>query len=325
LLGEDPLLTSKCTSAGAFCALIFSVLFSSAANAADTAVGAAKTGEQRLKFSARSPLSAPNLMAPRLGEKKLEPDYNLADQEFMLWVADDYTPTKSQGILLLLNFKVTAALPEAVLPLLKQKRMIFVAPLDDSQATWVKVGLGLDAIHNLKKQYAIDDSRIYLFDFDRSFARNPQGHQASAGELLAINYSDIITGSFHSYFVHAWKPLKVSRGTVGAGALIPPPAQLAVAKTHPLIVSHPGQNDEITTAHDRFVQQEGFKLFKRIDVTGEQAHYPLYTTDWVTEVLKYLDDNAPKPKAKPGAPATAPGVRPAAPPVAPAAPKPSAK
>jgi hypothetical protein len=285
------------------------IAFAATTRAADAPPAVGKTGEQMLKFTQRSPLSAPKLMAPRLGEKKLEPDYDLASQEFFVWVPDSYKPAEPHGILLLLNYKPTSVAPEAVLPIFKERKLIFVAPFDTVQPTWVKVGLCLDAVHNLKKQYTIDENRIYLFDFDHSADGGPENRRASAGQLLAICYADVITGSFHQNVILAWRPIKAPKGvTYPAFSATPPAAQLGLARTHPFVVSHPGQNDEYWKLQDRFAQQE-FRLWKRIEVTGEQAHYPLYTTDWVGEVLKYFDDNAPRPKAKPGA-ASAPATKP---------------
>jgi hypothetical protein len=264
-----------------------------------------QTGELTTTFTVRSPPSAPKVLAPRLGLKKLEPDYDLSKEEFLIHVPEDYSPASPPGLLVLLNYKDTAGTPESVLPLFKQRRLIFVTPKGAAQPGWVKVGLALDAVHNLKQRYAVDDARVYLFDFDCS---NLNTHAASAGQLLAIAFADVFTGSFHVDSLHPWRSIRSSKGgTYPVEAAPPPPAQAAVAKNHPFVISHGGEEGEYRTLHDQFLRREGFRLLKFKNVTLEQAHYPAYTTDWVTEVLGYLDDNVTKPAAKPQTvPATKP-------------------
>lgn len=311
----------------AFIALV-ALALSTGIALADPGTTPGKTGEMALKFTERSPLSALKTLAQRLGRKKLEPDYNLAEQEFLVWVADDYTPAKPQGIFLLYNYKESASLPESILPILKERHLIFITPRSVGQETWVKVGLGLDGINNLKKYYAVDPNRIYVFDFDTS-GRGEQ--RPSAGELLYTRFADVVTADFCADPICAWRPLRAANGAnYPAKAPAPPPEQVNLARNHPLVLGC--ENDyDYRGLSEKFLKQQGFSAVKRKNITNEDYHYPLYTTPWIIDTLTYFDEHAPKPKAAPAGttrPATTaapkPSPAPAAPPKAPpAAPKPA--
>lgn len=268
-----------------------------------------KTGEFTTTFADRSPLSAPKVVAQRLGVKAVEPaDYGLATEPFVVWVPDDYAPERPHGVVVLMNYKATAASPEPVLPLFKERHLIFVAAKAVAQPAWVKAGLAVDAVHNLKRQYAVDDARVYLLSFDHGNGVGP-----GAGQLAALAFADVFTGSFHSQGLLAWKPMRAANGgTYKAKAPVPVGQYAGLARTRPIVLAHQ-QLDEYRALADRFVRQDGFRQVKTMTVSAEQAHYPNYTADWLTEVLTFLDDNRPKPppaKPAPAKPATASAARP---------------
>ena len=75
-----------------------------------------KTGTYTATFTQRSPLSNPRELAIRLGQKKLEPDYDLTKTEFIVHVPPNYDPAKPIGLIVLLNYKQVGDAPTPVLP-----------------------------------------------------------------------------------------------------------------------------------------------------------------------------------------------------------------
>ena len=48
-------------------------------------------------------------------------------------------------------------------------------------------------------------------------------------------------------------------------------------------------NSDATKADMEEYKADGFKYLKSIPITTEQYHYSNFTTDWLPEVLKYMD------------------------------------
>jgi hypothetical protein len=289
---------------------------SPAARGEDAPAGQPKVGPFTTTFTERSPLSEPKALAARLSQRKPAPDYDLSKEQFVVYVPEDYAPTKPLGILYLLNYKDAAEPPTPVLPLFKKHGLIYAMSTSAGQPVAAKCGMGLDVVHNLKKQYAVDPTRVYVFDFDTAGWGDKGG---TAGQWLALGSADVFTGSYHHALFMIWRPVREANGAVWPVKAAPPPAaSLGLAKTHPVVLSKPG-SDDYHNMGAKYVQQQGFRHLKLTAVTTEQAHYPNFTSDWLEETLAFLDANAPKPPpAKPAAAATkaaAPATRtsPAAP------------
>jgi hypothetical protein len=259
---------------------------------------AAETGVLEKTFTERSPLSSVKELQLRLKQKKLEPDYDLSQQPFIVCVPPQYDAAKPAGIFLLFNYKESSPPNDAVQSFLAEHNLIFVTAKGNQQEPWVKCSLGLDAVHNIAKQYTIDPQRVYLFDFD----------QTGGGQLLALSFPDVITGSFICNSFQWWKVVP-KKGTTGYAPKTAPPSQtyLGKAKLHPLIIATTAspEEDEYPTLVSKAAAGEGFKHLKSMKVTIEQVHYPNFTTDWMLESLQFLDDNN-RPSKTSATPATRP-------------------
>src|SRR5678815_1333816 len=114
---------------------------------------APKTGTFEIKFTDRSPMSAPDQLAKRLGLAKPEADYDLSSYEFIVHVPDNYDPAKPLGVMYLMLYKNTGEPPTPCLPLFDECGLIFVVPKSKDATEVVRCGQALDVIHNLKQQY----------------------------------------------------------------------------------------------------------------------------------------------------------------------------
>src|SRR5438045_2400612 len=90
--------------------------------------GKAQTGTFTAKFAERSPLSAPNELSKRLGEKQAIKDYDLSQHEFIVHVPPEYDPARPAGVMFLLLYKDAGEPPAPCLPMLAQKNLIFIVP-----------------------------------------------------------------------------------------------------------------------------------------------------------------------------------------------------
>jgi hypothetical protein len=261
--------------------------FDNAARADD-----AKTGGFETTFTERSPLSELKSLVTRLkvlgpGEKieQLQ-DYDLSKEGFWVYVPAKYNTAQPMGLIVLALYKGADVLPEAVLPQLAEANFALIVPKQYLDTWWKRAGLTLDAAYNMQKLYKIDPKRVYIFG-GGDWA-DADGKQTEVAPRAAVFYPDVFKGTFLAHGVQTYRLVK------GAGNSIyrqqipkPEAAQLKLAQTHPFAVGLiEGEGGKAAAAS---YQADGFKYGKVIPVSTEQFHYPNLTTDWLPDVLKYLD------------------------------------
>src|SRR2546423_5123408 len=79
------------------------------------------------------------------------------------------------GLVYLFNYKDTEDGPEPCYPVFDETHVIFVTSKQISQPPWVRCGLALDAVHNLKKSLKLDEKRIYVIDSGGGSAPRERG------------------------------------------------------------------------------------------------------------------------------------------------------
>jgi hypothetical protein len=251
-----------------------------------------KTGGFEATFTERSPLSEIKSLTKRL--KVLKPgekveslqDYDLSKVGWWVYVPEKYDPAKPMGLIVLALYKPAEMLPAPVLPQLADANVALAVPKDFLDAWWKRGGIMLDAAYNMQKQYKIDPKRVYIFGgFDRPDADGKSYH---LGLQMGLFYPDVFTGTFTHAGLQLYRPGRM--GTMTMQQKIPrmEPAQGNLARTHPLVAGNYDDSDAdklIVAAY----KADGFKAMKYIPVSTEQYHFPFFTTDWLPDVLKYMD------------------------------------
>ncbi|XAM00943.1 prolyl oligopeptidase family serine peptidase [Phycisphaeraceae bacterium D3-23] len=144
-----------------------------APKAAAQADAAPQTGTFTTHFDERSPLSDLNAMAEvgRWDRRQL-PDWEIREIEFQMVVPDDYTGDEAYGLLVFIHpyDDVNATSPRAfffgrvVEEVLAEHKIIWVSY--DAGGNGVlpnkRLGLALDAVHNVTQRYNIDEKRVYV-------------------------------------------------------------------------------------------------------------------------------------------------------------------
>jgi hypothetical protein len=248
-----------------------------------------KTGSFEATFTTRSPLSEMKALTQRLAYSGDTTDYDLSSETFLVYVPEKYNPKKPVGLLVLANYKPTDSLPDPVLPQLADANMAMVVAKDMPDQWWQRAGFALDAVYNLEQQYKIDPRRVYIFG---SFEW-PVGSekQPILSERLGLNYPEVFTGIFTDGGVYAYMRVQGSNGGFwDADPEMPEPNSrfLSAAKKHPWVMSFLTASDEEESTAKAF-QEEGFTHVKYATITADQFHYPNYTTDWLPDVLKFMD------------------------------------
>jgi hypothetical protein len=194
------------------------------------------------------------------------------------------------GLLVLANYKPTDSLPDPVLPQLADANMAMVVAKDLPEQWWQRAGFALDAAYNLEQQYKIDPRRVYIFGgFEWQVGA---GAPPILSERLGLNYPEVFTGIFTEGGIYAYMRVQGSNGGYwNADPEMPQPSDrfLSEAKMHPWVMAFPDTSDERVSTAKAF-EEAGFAHVKLMTISVDQYHYPNYTTDWLPDVLKFLDD-----------------------------------
>ena len=247
-----------------------------------------KTGSFETTFTTRSPLSGMKALTLRLAYAGDTTDYDLGNETFFVYVPEKYNPKKPMGLLVLANYKPTESLPAPVLPQLAEANMAMIVAKDYPQDQWwQRAGMALDAAYNMQQQYKIDPRRVYIFGGGDWHADGQI--QPLVSEKLGLNYPEVFSGTF-TVGLYGYEKVEDGNGGYWLPEMPRPSARsLALAKRRPLVV---GENDTASDVDARFaaaLKQDGFGHLKMIPLTTDQFHYPNYTTDWLPDVLKFMD------------------------------------
>jgi hypothetical protein len=272
----------------------------------DTAAMAGKLSV--LSFTERSPLSSRAELVKRLSEKIADEDYDLGKEAFLVYVPKEADAKGKVGLIYLFNYKDTEDGPEPCYPVFDEAHVVFVTAKQSSQADWMRCGLAVDAVHNLKKSLKVDEKRVYAID---------GGGHTLPGERCVLGYPEVFTGSYFGWNFEPTHQIRVGR-VVYDNEYIPrpPAAQWELAKQRAYVFAVMDQWDDYKKLVYQSFQQDGFKRLKQMRVDSEQYHYPNYSPGWLKEAIAFWDA-APAPVAVKAAPAGAEQVN--APPAAAAA------
>jgi hypothetical protein len=248
-----------------------------------------QTGEFQTTFTQRSPLSEKKDLLNRLGHKNAD-DYDLSNQPFLVYVPTDYDASKSYGLIVWINHKDATQTPPKWKPVLDQARMIFVVTQMANQEDWVRCGLALDAVFNLKKLYNIDEKRVYLF-------AEPEAEH-TLGQKMGITYPDAFAGFVYVYNQRYFRtiPIPGSEGMSYQGSFSRSPAQYftqAKTRRHVLVLD-PKFSDATKLIYKAYLE-DGFRQTLMFEAQLPEIHYPDLQTPWLEKTLAFLDGTAATP------------------------------
>jgi predicted esterase len=145
----------------------------------------------RLTFTERSPLSNFGEMAKRPALKGFDRgaeqvDYKIGDESFSAFIPKTYKAGVPHGL-----FVFISAGPAVLTPgwggVCARHKLIFVCPdnAGNDRDARVRMALALDAVHNMKARYAIDERRVFLGGFSGG---------ASAASWLISGFDNVFRG-----------------------------------------------------------------------------------------------------------------------------------
>ena len=248
-----------------------------------------KTGAFAAKMSERSPLSAPAEVSRRVSLKPEQQgrDYDIAKELFDLYVPTEPGDGGKYGVMVALS---DLGPPPAAWPaVLEAKHLIWVGPQNNGQSQPVsrQIGVILDAVHNVKKVYPVDDRRVYLF---AAFPKSPTAE-------IALYYPEVFGGSLHVLKWDWFGEITWGRTKHKMGLEKPDEKSLDMARKNGRFFLAQRQSEDkpggISTGQlvlDYGFKKAGFEHAKLISVPDEQiGAYGAFPASWFEQGLEFLD------------------------------------
>ena len=282
------------------------------------------TGGFRLAVAEHDPRTAPLTdVAKRIGLKAADAagaGYDLGQQDFFVYVPKSPADGGKYGVMAGLCPDGSAVPPDAWPDVLERHHLIWIAAVGsgDAKGAVQRVALLLDAVHNVRKAWNVDNERVYLS------ANAPTG--AAAG--TAFYYPEVFAGVIQTPPA-AWftkvKGFERPPMTYDADTIPRPQASdLSRAKSHgrfflvapdkgdaptdPAAKADPlAANGDLRRVVRHGYQQIGFKFVGAVLVPASAAdRYAQFPADWFEQGITFLDAPLAAQRQRPTAAAGAP-------------------
>lgn len=264
------------------------VLLASAAAMGQSTQPAARTGDFAVTFTEQDPRSPIDAQHDRyhIAIADLQ-RYTLAEHSFQAYVPETYDGDTPYGIMVMVSAGNRGNMPRGWQGLMDKHNLIYVGANDsgNQRGVAVRFGLAMDAVHNLREQYNIDEARVYV-------TGNSGGGKIAS--MLGVLYPEIFQGSAPivgvSYFVAIPLPDDPTRGWA-ASYNRPSLHTYNLAKSQTRFVLITGTNDmnrdSIKGTYERGFLKDGFQYVDYVEVQGMGHSMP--PADVMDKAIETLD------------------------------------
>lgn len=255
---------------------------------------------QRITFKESSPLSSNQAQNKRW---KIPIDavnfYKIEDESFRIFVPDAFEDEEQDarpfGILFWISNTDEGMPDDDLQDLLRDHHLICIGANNSGtqRATAVRIGLALDAVHNLKKMFAIDENRVYAMGVSSG------GKPAS---MLPIIYPEVFTGAVPICGVVYFRAIpegKRPKYSWPARYDRPPTAILDRAKKNRFVLitgTDDVNRESVSQTYRLGFLKDNFKNVLYSEVEGMGHTMP--EAKWLEQAIEFLD--APPALAKKG-------------------------
>lgn len=255
-----------------------------------------RTGQYDLRFEQRSPHSAAGKIAQRIGlnleamrRQGMEADYELGNESFLVNVPAAYTGKEAYGLLVWVSPGEPPLVRPDWWPVLAKRKLICVGAHNsgNERSPLVRIGMALDAAHNMPLRYKIDPKRIYL-------AGLSGGGRISS--MTAMSFPEVFAGGYYIVGCDFYRTVPVP-GQPGRiwrpGFNAPAVSLMTKAKNdvhHVLLTGETDMNRPQTQANFEAMKREGFKYVSYFEVP-KMGHAPP-PAEWFEKGLEAMEGKA---------------------------------
>lgn len=264
-----------------------------------------KVGIFTTTFTERSPQSDPKRMSKvtRWSARSM-PKYKVADHTFQMVVPKDYDGSEPYGLLVFIHPNNKISLErfygKTLQKVLAKQKLIWVSYSDAGNPVMpnIRIGLALDAVHNVSKAYRINTGRVYLSGLSGG------GRMTCLG---GIYYPQIFRGLVPIVGTLYFRDVKLSddpklralipekrmppNGVFPRGLIPPRPSMLRAMKERQRWALLAGEKDynmpEMRAHFEQGFKQDGFKHAHYLEVPKMPHTYP--DAAWYEKAIVLLD------------------------------------
>ena len=288
--------------------ILFVVCLLLAASAAAQGEDPPKTGVFSAAFDQRSKLTDLDAMSqvthwPR--EKM--PDYDLSDHAFQLIVPKDYDGSKAYGLLVFIhpnsNVNTSRFYGLGIRDVLAKHDLIWVSynKAGNEVMPNIRLGLALDAVHNMSQRYNIDEKRVYVSGLSG-------GGRMTC--LAGIYYPQVFKGALPIVGTLYFRDVKLPQDPELRALIKPDPPEgvavwprgllkpsnrtLAKMKRQQRWVLIAGETDynmpQMRAHFEQGFERDGFEKARYLEIEGMGHEYP--DAKWYDHALTLLEQDA---------------------------------
>jgi hypothetical protein len=159
---------------------------------------AAVAGSREVRFTERDPQSSIREQAKRFNwqmswVKQQDPDageYDLAREVFRIYVPATLDGDCAAGLFVWISPNQSGDIPDQWRQVLDRHKLIAIGADNsgNNRLVWYRIGLALDAVFNMKKQYKVEDRRVYIAGFSGG---------ARMASRLGMQYPEVFEGGLY--------------------------------------------------------------------------------------------------------------------------------
>ena len=237
--------------------------------------------------------SEPEQLKYRMHAAENPGPYDVSKESFNLLVPKSYRKEVPHGLFVWVSPGGTGSIPKEWEAVLAQKKLIFIGANNSGNPRDVfdRMRMAVDANHNLRGMFNIDDRRVYVSGFSGG---------ARVASMLGVCYADMFTGAACFMGVNFYEPVLGDDKLMYQARYIPNEEILEIAKNEGRFVFITGEKDfnlADTKAVHAAAVKNGFQAVEFVNIP-KQGHQPP-AADWLKKSIEYLDQG--KADAKAGA------------------------
>lgn len=217
--------------------------------------------------------------------------YDVTRETFSILVPKAYRKDVPYGLFVWVSPSANASIPKEWEAVLAEKKLIFVGAHNSGNPRDVfdRMRMAVDANHNLRGMFNIDDRRVYVSGFSGG---------SRVASMLGVCYADMFTGAVCFMGVNFYEPVLGDDKMMYQARYIPNEEILDIAKKENRFVFITGEKDfnlADTKAVHAAAVKNGFQAVQYVNIP-KQGHQPP-AAEWLKKSLDYLDQDKPEAKA----------------------------